>query len=922
MKQSLPEQVRYLGSLLGQVIEEQCGPETLALEETIRKGARALRRQFEPALWESLIAATSGLEVGLALKVLRAFTVYFHLVNLAELEEVLGTHRETLQQLEGRAHPESVADAIMKLSAAGFSEEQILRLVNQLRISPVFTAHPTEAKRRTVLDLLLELQSAVRKLRIGDLVPPERARLEKEILATVTLLWQSDEVREVKPTVLDEVANCLFYFEAVLFDRLPQVYGSLQQALRHHYPKLGAELPPLLQFGSWVGGDRDGNDFVTPEITVQTLRLHKITALKRYVGEVRKLRRFLSSSTKQVPVSRELLDSVERDASLYPEGKKGITKHNQHEPYRQKTSYMLYRIEKTLESAEQGGVPHFAIYKTAEELLSDLTVVMNSLRGNEGERISELLVEGFITQLKVFGFYTARLDIRQHSGRHSAAIREILQSSAICANYSELSSSERERLLSEIILSPRPVIPFEQSYTQPTLDTIEVFRVIRAAHREIGQSAVENYIISMTKEVTDLLGVLFLAKEAHLFRLKEDGSVESDLNIIPLFETIEDLRALPNVLEQLFRNDAYRKNLHARGDVQEIMLGYSDSNKDGGYLTSHWELYKAQKFLLSIAESHGITIQIFHGRGGTTSRGGGGPLNKAILAQPPKTITGGIRITEQGEQISSNYSLGEVALRNMEELLHSVLLATAGLTADFRAQEGKWESAMESLVQTAFASYRHFIYETPRFAEFFWQITPIEELSTLNIGSRPTKRRDSKAIEDLRAIPWVFSWTQNRCLLPTWYGVGKALEQFILSQREGLLTLQEMYEGWPFFHGVISNCEMTLMKTDMSIVRHYASLVSDPKLREQMMEEIITEYERTCRMVLQLTGQAHLLERNPPLRNILLVRRHYLDPLNYIQVDLLRRHRNSSISKEEQEQLLNGIQLSINGIASGMKNTG
>jgi len=928
MATTLPEQVRFLGAILGTVIREQSGEETFILEEKIRKSARELRKDFQLDNWKALIALTSNLEIDRAISVLRAFTVYFHIVNLAEQEEVTRLYRQKVRDLNQTPYPESLSDAVGKLKSAGLSSKEVEELLTRLAISPVFTAHPTEAKRRTVLDLLLRLQTALRALSERELLASEQSALEEKILSEITLLWQTDEVREIKPTVIDEVTNGLFYFESLLFKLVPKVYRELEKTLKVNFGNLRIAIPPLLQFGSWVGGDRDGNDFVTPEVTEQTLRLHKITALKRYVSELAILRKVLSSSSKQVSVTNELLESVALDYEHFPDGASEITIHNIFEPYRKKISFIRYRVMKTLKEAERKSSylesqPDSASYKDSEELLNDLRVVDQSLRSCRGERISDEFLRPFINQVEVFGFYTARLDIRQHSARHASAVSEVLKKAGVSkSEFSSLPAKEQEETLSREILSLRPLIPTEQSYSPDTLKTIEVFRIIRNAHRTVGKRSVENYIISMTRSVTDILTVLLFAKEAHLFRLNADGSAESDINVVPLFETIQDLRDLPEVLNSLFSNQAYRKNLIARGNIQEIMLGYSDSNKDGGYLTSHWELYKAQKALVRVADEHGVKIRIFHGRGGTTSRGGGGPLSKAILAQPPKTVTGGIRITEQGEQISSNYSSTEVAKRNLEELIHSVILATAGLAPDFSRSEKAWEENMEVLSSTGFEAYRQFIYGDPEFAEFFWQITPIEELGSLNIGSRPAKRRNTKAIEDLRAIPWVFSWTQNRCLLPTWYGVGTALEKFSSSNKDGLKQLKEMYSGWPFFQGVVSNCEMTLMKVDMRIVEHYSSLVASEPLRARMLEAIRVEFERTVKLILQITGEESLLELNPSLRDILLVRRHYLDPLSYIQVDLLRRWRQEKNSESDKSKLLGAIQLSINGIASGMKNTG
>jgi phosphoenolpyruvate carboxylase len=867
MNETLRSKVRYLGSLLGTVIREQAGEHIFALEEEIRKSSRELRKDFSAILWSDLTTLISGLSVEDSIQVLRAFTLYFHIVNIAESEA------QTFLE-----YKDTISDALRKLSAAGQDTIDTIKLLGEIELAPVFTAHPTEVRRKTVLDILLRLQK-----QIHQFSSPQKA-LEESLLSEITLLWQTDEVRENKPTVIDEVRNVLFYFEELLIELVPLIYRDLED-------QLGVEeVPSVLKFGSWVGGDRDGNQFVTPQITAETLNLHRQAVLNNYLESIKLLRKALSTSSRQVGVSEELLRSIESDSKLYPEGKAYITPHNNSEPYRRKLSYMRYRLEATVSDS------NFA-YGSAEDFLADLLILSQSLVNNRGERIAKRYLAPLIRKVKVYGFFLASLDIREHSQRLQQGVAELLGSDEISA-----------ARMTELLLSSAPL------YTNKVVQSaqiLQVFEVIAEAHKLYGKDSIKNYIVSMTTGVQDLLCVLLIAKSNGLFDYNTTtGTAESDLNIVPLFETITDLRNLEQILTDLFNNSAYRAHLLARGNRQEIMLGYSDSSKDGGYLTSHWELYKAQLKTFELASRHGLTISIFHGRGGTTGRGGGGKLNEAILAQP--SIRGGIRVTEQGEQISSKYSDITVAERSLVELLHGSLLSAAGI-AEIHAKPG-WHELMEELSIRANSTYRELIYNDKEFVNFFWQVTPIEELSGLKIGSRPSKRQATRAIEDLRAIPWVFSWTQTRCILPTWYGVGTAL----VTSSDQLQTLREMYQQWPMFRGLISNCEMTLAKVELSIFKHYCSLSNNTELSERIFASISSEFELTKEMILNVTEQSVLLERNPKLRDILLVRRHYLDPLNFIQVELLKRLRAGG----DRERLEYALHLSVNGIASGMKNTG
>lgn len=906
---SLRESVRLLGTQLGYVINEQAGDELFALEEEIRKTARELRAQDSTAAADRLIRLTAGLEPEKAFNVLRAFTIYFQLVNLAEFHETVEKSRDRRMERALPPAQAGVRDAVYQLSSAGKSAAEVEQLLRRTLAVPVFTAHPTEAKRRTVLGLLRRIAGDLEILDSAKLTEDERSRVLSRIEAELAILWQTDEVRMVKPKVVDEVRNGLFYFDAVLIDVLPEVYEELRRSLEEFYPDgfspefLGS-LPTVLRFGSWMGGDRDGNDFVLPQTSFDTVELQRELILGNFLQSISRLIRRLSQSSNRVEFSQALLGAVLSARDKSPElDEKIALLQQEHEPYRQMLTVIEHRLEATVASPRGASA-----YGRAAELLSDLTLIRTSLVENRGGQIALMLLDPIICQVRVFGFHLATVDIREHSKKHGDALAEVLKGVGLFTEgFGKIAEGEKIAFLAKEITASRPLMPWEGEYSAPTAKVLDLFSIIKHIHNEFGEHAVENYIISMAEQPSDVLTVLLFAKEA---RLK--------LNIVPLFETIDDLRRAPSVMRTLFQTPAYREHLARRDDLQEIMLGYSDSNKDGGYFTSHWSLYSAQRELVRVAEEFGVALRLFHGRGGTTSRGGGGPLNRAILSQPSGTVQGAIRVTEQGEMIDSNYSHPELARRNLEEFLSAALIASADILPN--DEQPQWLAVMEKLSKTSYGFYRQFV-EDEHFPEFFKEATPIEELGTLNIGSRPAKRGATRDIADLRAIPWVFSWTQNRCIFPTWYGVGTALTTIAASHPNGLETLRQMFRDWRFFNTILLNCEMTLAKSDLSLLRLYCSLVGDQEMADRFFALLEDEHKRTVVMLLQVTGQTALLEHNPSLKETLFIRSHYLDPLTYLQVDLLRRYR-AAVTLEEREPLLRAIQLSISGIASGMKNTG
>lgn len=907
---TLRDLIRFLGKHLGTVIIEQAGEKLFAQEEEIRLAARAVRKDFSEEKFAALARCTSGLPIESAVTMLRAFTVYFQLANLAEQYYTLRKAREDRDQ---KGHPGSVATAVSELLQRGLNTRQIAELLERIQIMPVITAHPTEAKRRTVLDLLHRLSHVVNIIASASVTDDERARLSEQLLSEITTLWQTDEVRSSKITVMDEVKNGNFYLETTIFQTVPRLIESVEEALSGSSSDASPIPSRLLRIGSWIGGDRDGNPFVTAAVTQETLLYQRDMAIDLYEKACDKLLDHFSQSDRRVGVSANLIASIAADRARFTEIDEMLADRYTHEPYRAKFFILRARLRAMKVDREAP-----IAFQNAAELLSDLRIIEQSLRRNSGVRAAESYLRPLLCQLEVFGFHLVTLDIREHSGKHSTLIGEILEQAQLCEKYSACDEMKRQKILSRELANPRPLFSPHYSFSPEATQTLSIFDTVRWAHTSLGKQAIENYIISMTEAPSDVLEVLLLLKESgNAFAAKKP---ERSLNIVPLFETIDDLRGADAVIRNLFSNSIYRRHLDAQGNLQEIMLGYSDSAKDGGYFTSHWELYKAQRRLTALTQEFGVQLRIFHGRGGTSARGGGGPLFRSILAQPSGSISGQIRVTEQGEMISTNYSNPVIALRNFEETLYAVLLQSSGRQTS-EADEKHWSEIMEELSQTAFAAYREML-EKPGFPTFFFEVSPFREISLLNIGSRPSKRGANIGIEDIRAVPWVFSWTQNRSLFPTWYGVGRSLEAFISSQSDGLEKLRGLYRRWPFFQVILANCEMTLAKADMSIVSRYGSLVSDQKMAEDFIGAFKDEFERTKRSLLAVTEQDALLAKNPTLQHYLSIRDRYLDPLSYIQVDLLHRYRAAEAESAEKAALLEAIHLSINGIASGMKNTG
>jgi phosphoenolpyruvate carboxylase len=847
----------------------------------------------------------------------------------------------------------------LETARAGSPATAVRDLLAQCLVEPVFTAHPTEARRRTVLDKLRLLSDLSAQLDDPRLPSPERRQIEEHIREEITALWQTEEVRRRAPSVLDEVRNGLYYFEASLWSVVPILYRELEEALAEAYPGESFDVPAFLRFGSWVGGDRDGNPSVTADVTARTLRLHKEHALALCERSLAALQRQLSASATSASV--ELLGAIERDTQAMPQIAAALGSRFDDEPYRRKLAFMLARLgaarrlnaaaigsddrDQLVREQELWGIggpaepplPSDAriAYSRPAELLADLRLIAASLRGQRGERLARGAVADLVRQVEVFGFHLARLDLRQHSGVHRAAVADILRQAGVEQDYESLDEASRVKVLSREIASRRPLVWPEGSYAPETAELLAVFRTARRAQEDLGQQTCNVYIISMTAGASDVLTPLLLAKEVGLFAPAREGQPPvSSLQIVPLFETIEDLHRCPDLMKGLFELPVYAQQLRAWGGVQQIMLGYSDSNKDGGYVTANWELYQAQRNLAAVCRQAGVQLLLFHGRGGAIGRGGG-PTNRAILGQPPGTLAGRLRLTEQGEVTFARYANPSIAHRHLEQTINAVLRASlrdaAGrLSMPTSHGDGPgaglpsaaWLDAMEAISAEARRAYRSLVYDDEQFLDYFHQATPIDQITELRIGSRPARRRASIGIQELRAIPWVFSWNQSRHGLPGWYGMGSALGAFASSDRGAPDTLRQMCEAWPFFRSLVDNAQLSLGRADLAIARLYAGLAAPAAMRERIFDAIVQEWQRTEEAILAVSGLSELLGGSPVLRRSIRLRNPYVDPLSFVQVSLLRRLRAVAGDDPDRAAMQRLIALTINGVAAGLQNTG
>lgn len=910
----LRNDVRFLGNILGLVIKEQEGEEIFGIEEKIRALTKEMRRHYQKSQKDELVATIRSLSDRDLYKVTRAFTVYFKLVNIAEQIHRIRRRREYKYISDVKDSSEgSIENLFQVLRSEGVSYQEFKSLLDKMSIELVLTAHPTEVNRHIVLEKFRRISSLLGELDSPISSADERKGIEEEIHAELDGLWQTEEVPPYKITPLDEARNIHYYFREIIFRALVRIYEKFEKKIEENYGVRDIKVPPFLRFGSWVGGDRDGNPFITHGITREVLKIQKALALEKHIEKMERLKRQLSSSVKIVPVSSELVACVTNEAKSVAE-KYGI--YNPHEYYRAMLEYMDRRLRAALENIDGGGVNDIPPYRDKDELLRDLFVIDRSLRENKGGHIADSILKKLIRQVEVFGFHMAKLDIRQNSAVHRSALTEVTERLGL-PSYGNMSEDEKFDWLTVEIKNPRPLVPDWLPLSEETKELLLTFGTIRDCLSEISPDCIDTYVISMTQSAANVLEVLLLAKEAGLYQ-SDMGEIRSRLNIVPLFETIEDFRHAPQIMRKLFSNPVYREHIRARGDISEIMIGYSDSGKDGGILCSGWEIHKAQTALKKVSDEFGIRNKFFHGRGGTVSRGGG-PTNQAILARPAGTVEGAIKITEQGEVVYSNYSHPEIAEDNLELVLTSVVLTS--LSGEHVKPE--WEEAMDAIASDARTAWRALVYDDPDFYTYFTQSTPISVIQQMGIGSRPARRKKSRRIEDLRAIPWVFSWTQNRHLITGFYSVGTALDSFVRKNpRKNLALLHEMYEGWRFFKSHMDNIQMTLSRADLWIALEYSFLVSPREVGKRIFGRIREEYELTSEVVLRITRQKRILDNNPFLQKSIELRNPYIDSLSYIQVGLLRRLYKGDFTPEEKTALTDNIKLSINGISAGLKNTG
>jgi phosphoenolpyruvate carboxylase len=915
----LRRDVRFLGNILGEVLVHQGGRELLDIVERIREQSKALRAGFLPELFEQFKSTVNGLSPEIRHQVIRAFAIYFQLVNIAEQNHRIRRKRDYEVSAGETVQRGSIESAIKELSELGLDVAAVQEIMKAISLELVITAHPTEATRRVVLDVHKRIADDMMHLDNPTLTHRERGKLKEKLLNEVLILWQTDELRDRKPTVIDEVRNGLYFFDETLFEAIPSVYEELERCLTKYYPGEHWHVPDYLRFGSWIGGDRDGNPSVTSSVTWETLQLHRQLALRKYEEKLKNLVDLLSFSTNLVTVSEELVESIRNDRA-HVELRCVDPWRNAKEPYRIKLGFMLEKLANTRDESLKGTPTR---YNHPSELREDLLIIDRSLRHHFADYVADTDLAKLVRQVELFGFHLMALDVRQHSQEHQNAMTEILQKMHITEDYSALSEAEKTELLHRLLNDPRPLTSSHLEYSESTRECLDVYHTIYRAQQEFGEGCITSYLISMTEAASDMLEVMVFAKEVGLFRQESDGTVHCTLQSVPLFETIDDLHAAPAIMKELFELPVYRKAVEARGNMHEIMLGYSDSNKDGGVVTANWELRVALKEITAAGKEYDVKLKFFHGRGGALGRGGM-PLNRSILAQPPHTVGAGIKITEQGEVLSSRYSLEGIAYRSLEQATWA-LITSARLNKYPQQEpeaEREWDEIARSISETALTKYQDLIFRDPDFMTFFKESTPLPEVGELNIGSRPSKRKNSDRFEDLRAIPWVFAWTQSRYLLPAWYAAGTALKQYVGDSEEKLETLRTMYEQFPFFSSLIDNLQMALAKADLLIAKEYANMISDDTIRQRIFSQIDEEYRVTSELILQITKQVEILDNVPVIQESIRLRNPYVDPLSYMQVQLLSELRTLRDKDEDDPELLREVLLTINGIAAGLRNTG
>ncbi|MBT4018775.1 MAG: phosphoenolpyruvate carboxylase [Alphaproteobacteria bacterium] len=910
----LTDDIRLLGRLLGDTVRDQQGQATFDIVESIRQTSVRYHREEDVPAREELEEILKGLDPTLAVDVVRAFSLFSHLANIAEDQHHI--RRTRSHDRAGDApRPGTIANALMKATAKGLGADEITSFFSTAQVRPVLTAHPTEVRRKSTMRQEFGIAELLRQLGQSDITPLEHDELEAQIHRTVLALWQTGMLRTSRLHVLDEVNNGLSYYDYSFFTQVPKIYRTIEDSLADLSGEVSSatlpdQLEPFLQIGSWIGGDRDGNPYVTADVMRKTIRQHGSKVFGFYFEELHQLGGELSMSDILVMTSPELLELAAKSPDHSP--------HRAHEPYRRAISGIYCRLAATAAAFDLAEPPRrpvgpAPVYETPEDFAADLDILHNTLMSNRSAYIADGRLRDLRRAVTCFGFHLTSLDMRQGSDTNEKVIAELFRAVEPDVDYLQLNEDQRIELLISELTSGRSLLRTGWAYGEATAAELEIFQAAATARATLGKRAITTSIISNTQSVSDILELAVLLKQVGM--VTADG--EAGVNIVPLFETIPDLRNCIEIMDRLLALPAYRQLVDSLGGAQEIMLGYSDSNKDGGYVTSGWELYKAETDLIKLFAKHDIKLRLFHGRGGSIGRGGG-PNYDAILAQPAGAVQGQMRVTEQGEIISSKYSNAELGRRNLEILAAATLEASL-LHDDQFQPPATYLAAMEDLSAGAYAAYRSLVFETDGFEDYFWSSTVINEIATLNIGSRPPSRRKTRKVEDLRAIPWVFSWAQCRLMLPGWYGFGTAVEKWLADHPDdGMTSLQDMYANWPFFRTQLSNMDMVLSKSSIAIARRYSQLVPDEKLRREIFGRIRDEWQKSIDVLLEISGQDRLLQANPLLERSIHNRFPYLDPLNHIQVELMKKYR----EEPENPKVLRGIQLTINGISAGLRNSG
>ncbi len=908
----LKKDIRELGIILGNVLKEQAGNNIYEMVEKLRHLTKQLRTEFNERTRKEILALIDSLGIEDAYKVVRAFSIYFILVNAADEVHKIRVQRNDLIR-QAKPLKGSVQDALTELNKEKLSKDEIKNILGKIEIIPVFTAHPTEATRQTILRKILKISKLLlqRELSINTLEESESINLNLQ--SEITLLWQSNEIRFQKVTVNDEIQHGLFFFKEVIYDVIPKFYIKLNSNLKSLF-KMEDPSPVIIKFGSWIGGDRDGHPFVTVDLTKDTMLNNKKQIINLYQRDLEQLYTELSSSLKIAKVNPDLFKSTKYDNSLLGMQNTGGILRDPSEIYRAKILLISLKLEEAKQNSNLG-------YKKSKDFIDDLYLIFNSLNDNNGKIIAETIVLPLIYKAQTFGFRLAALDIRQNASLINEAIIDILKYSEVCDNFKSFPEEEKIRILTTEILTSRPLKNSFSKLSESTQQVLGELGIIKWGKENIAFNACNDYIISNCSSVSDVLSAILLAKEAGLISVLNKKITFSNFDVLPLFETISDLRRADQIIKELFENKAYSQHLKLRGKVQKIMIGYSDSNKDGGIVTSNYELYKAQRNLKRLCDNKVIELILFHGRGGSISRGGG-PVNTSILAQPLGTIEGKIKITEQGEMISSKYLLPEIAETSLELMASAVLMTTAKSKEENESNKFEhYNSIFDKISENALTSYRDLV-TNPNFLEYFRTVTPIDIIEQIEIGSRPSSRKKSDDLRFLRAIPWVFSWTQNRQTISGWYGFGSSINKCIKDKQTSWEELIRLHNEWEFFQVLVSNIEMVLLKTDMIIGEEYLKLAHNKNTFTTIFKMINNEYELSCKTLLKITGEENLLDKNKSLQRSLLLRNPYIDPISFIQVKFIDQFRHKKLPKAQKNLLLLLLRSTVNGIAAGVRNTG